>query len=73
MPTSKCILRSTDRERVYIKLRSSLNVIVQPSVPWMDLNAKIQDTGLFFPIDPGPSVRQYQELHNLSSAANSFA
>lgn len=34
----------------------SLNVVVQPSVPWMDLNEKIKDTGLFFPIDPGPSV-----------------
>ncbi|VTT80894.1 unnamed protein product [Fusarium fujikuroi] len=33
-----------------------LNVVVQPSVPWMDLNEKIKDTGLFFPIDPGPSV-----------------
>ncbi|CAG2010487.1 unnamed protein product, partial [Fusarium graminearum] len=32
-----------------------LNVVVQPSVPWMDLNEKIKDTGLFFPIDPGPS------------------
>ncbi|PTD07550.1 D-lactate dehydrogenase [cytochrome], mitochondrial, partial [Fusarium culmorum] len=34
-----------------------LNVIVQPSVPWMDLNEKIKDTGLFFPIDPGPSAQ----------------
>ncbi|GKU12428.1 unnamed protein product [Fusarium langsethiae] len=33
-----------------------LNVVVQPSVPWMDLNEQIKDTGLFFPIDPGPSV-----------------
>jgi FAD/FMN-containing dehydrogenase len=35
---------------------SSLNVVVQPSVPWMDLNEKIKESGLFFPIDPGPSV-----------------
>ncbi|KIL86284.1 hypothetical protein FAVG1_10682 [Fusarium avenaceum] len=34
-----------------------LNVVVQPSVPWMDLNEKIQNTGLFFPIDPGPSAQ----------------
>ncbi|KLO84592.1 putative D-lactate dehydrogenase (cytochrome) [Fusarium fujikuroi] len=34
-----------------------LNVVVQPSVPWMDLNEKIKDTGLFFPIDPGPSAQ----------------
>ncbi|KAF5658699.1 d-lactate dehydrogenase (cytochrome) [Fusarium heterosporum] len=34
-----------------------LDVVVQPSVPWMDLNEKIKDTGLFFPIDPGPSAQ----------------
>ncbi|RGP67582.1 d-lactate dehydrogenase cytochrome [Fusarium sporotrichioides] len=34
-----------------------LNVVVQPSVPWMDLNEQIKDTGLFFPIDPGPSAQ----------------
>ncbi|KAF4449688.1 D-lactate dehydrogenase (cytochrome) [Fusarium austroafricanum] len=34
-----------------------LNVIVQPSVPWMELNEKIKDTDLFFPIDPGPSAQ----------------
>ncbi|KAF5967150.1 d-lactate dehydrogenase (cytochrome) [Fusarium coicis] len=34
-----------------------LNVVVQPSVPWMELNEKIKDTGLFFPIDPGPSAQ----------------
>lgn len=35
----------------------SLNVIVQPSVSWMTLNEKLVDTGYFFPIDPGPSVK----------------
>ncbi|KAK2686062.1 hypothetical protein QWA68_015304 [Fusarium oxysporum] len=34
-----------------------LNVVVQPSVPWMVLNEKIKDTGFFFPIDPGPSAQ----------------
>ncbi|KAH7240249.1 uncharacterized protein BKA55DRAFT_621461 [Fusarium redolens] len=34
-----------------------LNVVVQPSVPWMDLNEKIKESGLFFPIDPGPSAQ----------------
>ncbi|KAH8121222.1 FAD-binding domain-containing protein [Trichoderma asperelloides] len=34
-----------------------LNVVVQPSVQWMELNEKIKDTGLFFPIDPGPSAQ----------------
>ncbi|KAK7530404.1 D-lactate dehydrogenase mitochondrial precursor [Phyllosticta citricarpa] len=34
-----------------------MDVVVQPSVAWMDLNAKIKDTGLFFPVDPGPSAK----------------
>ncbi|KAH6661794.1 hypothetical protein F5X68DRAFT_226029 [Plectosphaerella plurivora] len=34
-----------------------MNVVVQPSVSWMDLNRAIRDEGLFFPIDPGPSAQ----------------
>lgn len=33
-----------------------MDVVVQPSVPWMSLNDQIKDSGLFFPVDPGPSV-----------------
>ncbi|KAJ5565889.1 FAD-linked oxidase C-terminal [Penicillium sp. DV-2018c] len=33
-----------------------MDVVVQPSIQWMDLNEKIKDTGLFFPVDPGPSA-----------------
>lgn len=33
-----------------------MDVIVQPSIQWMDLNEKIKDSGLFFPVDPGPSA-----------------
>jgi FAD/FMN-containing dehydrogenase len=35
---------------------SSMDVVVQPSVPWMSLNDQIKESGLFFPVDPGPSV-----------------
>ncbi|OOF98625.1 hypothetical protein ASPCADRAFT_204397 [Aspergillus carbonarius ITEM 5010] len=35
---------------------SDLDVVVQPSIQWMDLNEKIKDSGLFFPVDPGPSA-----------------
>lgn len=34
-----------------------MDVVVQPSVPWMELNEKIKDSGLFFPVDPGPSAK----------------
>lgn len=34
-----------------------MDVVVQPSVQWMELNDKIKDTGLFFPVDPGPSAQ----------------
>lgn len=34
-----------------------MDVVVQPSIQWMELNEQIQDAGLFFPVDPGPSAR----------------
>ncbi|KAK7712169.1 D-lactate ferricytochrome c oxidoreductase [Botryosphaeria dothidea] len=34
-----------------------MDVVVQPSVPWMELNERIKDSGLFFPVDPGPSAK----------------
>lgn len=33
-----------------------MDVTVQPAVGWMTLNEKIKDTGLFFPVDPGPTA-----------------
>ncbi|KAI9675027.1 MAG: hypothetical protein M1817_001433 [Caeruleum heppii] len=34
-----------------------MDIVVQPSVSWMDLNDQIKHSGLFFPVDPGPSAR----------------
>ena len=34
-----------------------LDVVVQASVQWMELNDAIKESGLFFPVDPGPSAR----------------
>jgi D-lactate dehydrogenase (cytochrome) len=33
-----------------------MDVVVQPSIQWMELNEQIKETGLFFPVDPGPSA-----------------
>jgi D-lactate dehydrogenase (cytochrome) len=34
-----------------------MDVVVQPSIQWMELNDQIKHTGMFFPIDPGPSAK----------------
>ncbi|KEQ87103.1 D-lactate dehydrogenase mitochondrial precursor [Aureobasidium pullulans EXF-150] len=33
-----------------------LDVVVQPAIGWMKLNEDISHSGLFFPVDPGPSA-----------------
>jgi D-lactate dehydrogenase (cytochrome) len=41
-----------------IKLHDEdMDVVVQPSMQWMQLNEEIKHTGLFFPVDPGPSAK----------------
>jgi D-lactate dehydrogenase (cytochrome) len=34
-----------------------MDVVVQPAVGWVDLNKKLADRGLFFPVDPSPSAK----------------
>jgi len=40
----------------------SMDVVVQPSVPWMSLNEEIKSSGLFFPVDPSPTVSSSNAL-----------
>ncbi|KAL6880968.1 hypothetical protein J3F83DRAFT_720461 [Trichoderma novae-zelandiae] len=39
--------------------KADMDVVVQPSVGWQDLNAELakMGTGLFFPVDPGPTAK----------------
>ncbi|KAI1123917.1 putative D-lactate protein [Nemania abortiva] len=39
--------------------KDDMDIVVQPSIGWQDLNTQLSqmDSGLFFPIDPGPSAK----------------
>src|SRR5277367_818216 len=37
--------------------KEDMDVVVQPSVSWMSLNEELSSSGLFFPVDPGPSAK----------------
>ncbi|GAP90192.2 putative D-lactate dehydrogenase [Rosellinia necatrix] len=39
--------------------KDDMDIVVQPSIGWQDLNAQLSqmNSGLFFPIDPGPSAK----------------
>ncbi|GAW21339.1 hypothetical protein ANO14919_108580 [Xylariales sp. No.14919] len=39
--------------------KEDMDIVVQPSIGWQDLNMQLSrmDSGLFFPIDPGPSAK----------------
>lgn len=43
--------------RIFLTVLVSMDIVVQPAVSWMKLNEDIKSTGLFFPVDPGPTVR----------------
>ncbi|RDW83542.1 uncharacterized protein DSM5745_03868 [Aspergillus mulundensis] len=36
---------------------NSMDIVVQPAVSWVDMNYEIKDSGLFFPVDPGPPAK----------------
>lgn len=49
-----------------------MDVVVQPSIQWMELNEKLQHTGLFFPVDPGPSAKIGGMVGTSCSGTNAF-
>ncbi|KAK5240866.1 D-lactate ferricytochrome c oxidoreductase, partial [Cryomyces antarcticus] len=46
----------TFMDQVLALHEDDMDVVVQPSVGWMNLNEEIKKSGLFFPVDPGPSA-----------------
>lgn len=49
-----------------------MDVVVQPSIQWMELNEKLASTGLFFPVDPGPSAKIGGMIGTSCSGTNAF-
>ncbi|KAI1629022.1 D-lactate dehydrogenase [Exophiala viscosa] len=49
-----------------------MDVVVQPSMQWMELNDKLKHTGLFFPVDPGPSAKIGGMIGTSCSGTNAF-
>jgi D-lactate dehydrogenase (cytochrome) len=55
-PYSGICIDFTRMDRIVAFRPEDMDVTVQPGVNWMDLNAKIAESGLFFPMDPSPTA-----------------
>ncbi|CAI6094005.1 unnamed protein product [Clonostachys chloroleuca] len=46
-------------DRILQLNKDDMDIVVQPSIGWQDLNQKLlaMESGLFFPVDPGPSAK----------------
>lgn len=55
-PYSGICIDFTHMDRVIAFRPDDMDVTVQPGVNWMDLNNKIAESGLFFPMDPSPTA-----------------
>jgi len=52
--------------------KEDMDVVVQPSIQWMALNEALKPTGLFFPVDPGPSAKIGGMIGTSCSGTNAF-
>lgn len=44
-------------DRVIQVYEDDMDVVLQPGVNWLDLNQMLAPSGLFFPVDPGPTAQ----------------
>ncbi|KAI8270474.1 D-lactate dehydrogenase [Colletotrichum sp. SAR11_239] len=49
-----------------------MDVVVQPGVNWVDLNKRIQSSGLFLPMDPSPTATIGGMVSTNCSGTNAF-
>lgn len=55
-PYSGICIDFTHMDQVIAFRPDDMDVTLQPGVNWMDLNTKIAESGLFFPMDPSPTA-----------------
>ncbi|ROW08582.1 hypothetical protein VPNG_06166 [Cytospora leucostoma] len=55
-PYSGICIDFTHMDRIIAFRPDDMDVTVQPGVNWMDLNSRIAESGLFFPMDPSPTA-----------------
>jgi len=44
-------------DRIVAVHEDDMDVVVQPGLGWVELNASLEERGLFFPVDPAPGAR----------------
>lgn len=55
-PFSGIAVDFTNMDKIVAFHPDDMDVVVQPGVNWMTLNKDIEDSGLFFPMDPSPTA-----------------
>ncbi|KAI9880425.1 MAG: hypothetical protein M1823_006735 [Watsoniomyces obsoletus] len=59
-------------DRILAVHEDDMDVVIQPSTQWMELNDQIKSTGLFFPVDSGPSAKIGGMVGISCSGTNAF-
>lgn len=59
-------------DKVIRVFEDDMDVVVQPAVNWIQLNQQLAPTGLFFPVDPGPTAQFGGMVGTNCSGTNAF-